>query len=626
MIIKLDVPMDVVVLGAIDGMAIGVLAVGLVLIYRASRVINLAHAELGAAAAAVSAALVRDSHLPYGLAVAIGVVGAGVVGVLEEVLVVRRLRQAPRAVSLIATVGLAELLLAGSIWVIDGIANRRGGYPVPFTAKVSVAGVTLGAPQLMILTVVPLLTVLLAAFLRYTNIGVAVRAASENREAAQLAAVPVDRIRALIWGLAGVLTAVVTLMLLAGQPIVGAEAVGPEVLFEALAACVLARFASLPRALVGGVAIGIVEQVVFNNWPSGGVRDLVLFAVVAAALLLPGRGPSGAASGDDEPSSWGRPLPRRWPGPAGWLLALMGFAAAGLVSLAVTNARTLTFTEIVAYAVLALSTTFVVGVAGHVSLGQVAFFGLGAAVSYQLSVSAGVPFWLAFLGAGVVASVASIVVGLPSLRLPGLFFAVTTLGFALAAQGWLLAQPWLVGSGVTAPRPVLGPVDLAGQRSYFVFALIVLAGAAWIVRNVLGSGPGRRVVALRDNEAAAAAFAVPVVRTRVLIFALAGFLAGIGGALYGHGLQNFSVSDFPVANPGLQIGAVDSLRIVAIAVIGGLGSISGAIAAAVLVVGVDQFTTSSALRLLVSSVGLLALLLALPGGLASVGRRVVGRA
>jgi branched-chain amino acid transport system permease protein len=126
------------------------------------------------------------------------------------------------------------------------------------------------------------------------------------------------------------------------------------------------------------------------------------------------------------------------------------------------------------------------------------------------------------------------------------------------------------------------------------------------------------MVAVRDNEAAAASFAVPVLRTKLLAFAVAGFLAGVAGALYGHGLQSLSVNDFPAANPGLQIGAIDSLGMVAIAAIGGLGSVTGAVVAAGLIVGVDQLTANVALRLLASSAGLLVVLLALPSGLAGV--------
>jgi branched-subunit amino acid ABC-type transport system permease component len=610
--------LETIVIGLVTGMGVGALAMGLVLVYRASRVINLAHAEVGAAAAAVAAWLVRDQNVPYWVAAVVAVAAAGLAGAFVEAVVIRRLRTAPRVVVMVATVGVTELLLAAGIAVINATSHRGGGYPSPATGSVHVGSVVLQGPELVLLGTVPVLAVLVAAWLRLTAVGTAVRAASENRDAAQLAGVPVDRVVTLVWAVAAAMSAVVSLILLAGKPLVGTESLGPHLLFQALAAAVLARFTSLPRALAGGLLIGLVQQVVFYNWP-GGLADVVLFGLVLVALLVQHRG----RPRTDEASSWLFSGARRlgsgsrspWSAPVVGAVCLVAFA---LLSRLATNARTLSYTEIAAYAMLAVSTSLLAGVAGHVSLGQVAFFGLGAAVSYQLAVSVGWPFWLALVGAGVIAALASMIVGLPSLRVPGLLFAVTTLGFALAAQGWLLAQPWMVGSGVLAPRPILGPVDLAGQRAYFVFALVVLALVAWVTRNLLRSGPGRQIVAVRDNEATAAAFAVPLVRTKLLAFAAAGFIAGVAGAVYGHGLQNFSVNDFPVANPGLQAGAIDSLRIVAIAVIGGLGSIPGAIAAAALIVGVNQLTDSVALQLLTSSVGLLVLLLVLPGGLASL--------
>jgi ABC-type branched-subunit amino acid transport system permease subunit len=295
-------------------------------------------------------------------------------------------------------------------------------------------------------------------------------------------------------------------------------------------------------------------------------------------------------------------------------LAVAAVAAVALAS----NSQALTLTEIAAYATLAVSATLIVGVAGHLSLGQVAFFGIGAAVSYQLSTSVGLPFWLAFLAAGGCAAAASVLVGVPAVRAPGPVFAVTSLGFALVASGWLLGRSWLLGPGVTVPRPIMGPIDLAAQRSYLVFAIVVLGGGAWLATSLLRRAPGRQIVAVRDNEATAAAFGVPVVATKVLAFAVAGFLAGVAGAVYGHGLQSLTVNDFPVSSPGLQIGAVDGVRIVAIAVIGGLGSVWGAVAAAALIVGVNELTTSVELRLATTGVGLLVVLLVAPRGLAGI--------
>jgi ABC-type branched-subunit amino acid transport system permease subunit len=150
--------------------------------------------------------------------------------------------------------------------------------------------------------------------------------------------------------------------------------------------------------------------------------------------------------------------------------------------------------------------------------------------------------------------------------------------------------------------------------------VIVLAAALGGAQVLLRGGWGRRMVAVRDNEAAAASFGIPAAATTLLAFAVAGFLAGIAGAVYGHGLQTVSVNDFPVASPGLQIGAVDSLRILAIAVVGGLGSPAGAVAGAALVVGVDELTHSVALRLATSGLGLLVVLMLAPQGLAGLWR------
>ncbi len=613
----MTVTLAMLVAGLIAGLGIGGLGAGLVLVFRASRVINLAHAELGGAAAALCAWLAGPGGLPFAVAVVLAVGATALVGAVVEVMVVRRVGAGSGAAVMIATAGVAELLLALSLVTIAGTTGRRT-YPVPFTARIVLGrGVVLTGADVALLVIVPLLAAAMATVLGRTGIGAAIRAATDNPEAARLAGVPVGRLSALAWAAAAALSAVVVICLLAGRPIVGTEALGPEVLFESLAAALVARFQNLPRALAAGLAIGVIVQVAQYNWP-GGVADVLLLVVVAGAAAAIGWRPAGR--GDDRRSWLAVPVlhsgRRNRRGTVVAAVALAGAAGAG-AALA-SNSQALTLTEIAAYATLAVSTTLIVGVAGQLSLGQVAFFGIGAAASYQLSVSVGLPFWLAFLGAGGCAAVASVLVGLPAVRGSGPVFAVTSLGFALVAAGWLLGRTWLLGSGVNIPRPILGPVDLAAERTYFVFAMVVLGGAALIATFLLRRSPGRRIVAVRDNEAAAASFGITTAATKVTAFAVAGFLAGVAGAVYGHGLQSVSINDFPVASPGLQIGALDSLRIVAIAVIGGLGSVWGAIIAAGVIVGVDQLTNSVALRLATTGMGLLVVLLLAPRGLAGL--------
>src|SRR6202040_4022383 len=126
---------------------------------------------------------------------------------------IRPLRNAPRAVVLIATLGVTQLLLAVSIIVINGIGNRNAGYPSPFRATLDLGhGVVLHGPDLLLLGVVPALASVLAGFLSWTNVGAAVRATSENRDAARLAGIPVGRIGTLVWAIAAALSAVTALM------------------------------------------------------------------------------------------------------------------------------------------------------------------------------------------------------------------------------------------------------------------------------------------------------------------------------------------------------------------------------------------------------------------------------
>jgi ABC-type branched-subunit amino acid transport system permease subunit len=414
--------------------------------------------------------------------------------------------------------------------------------------------------------------------------------------------------------LAAMLSAVTALLLAPGKGLTVTESLGPDLLMRALAAAVLARMTSLPKAFAAGIALGVIEKVGLWNWSVGQV-ELILFVVILGAMLLQARG----GTRSDEASSWSfgqlvRPVPRALQGlrivrSMNWTMAIVLSAIAAALPLFLSNSQTFLLTTVVAFAIVGLSVTVLTGYGGQISLGQIAFFGIGAATSYQLTFELYVPFWLSLLLSGLAGALASMVVGIPALRIRGLFLAITTLGFALVSQKWLLAQTWMSGSGVIATRPYIGPLDFAGQKAYYELALGGLLFAAWITRNVLRSGVGRNLLAVRDNEGHGAAFTVPVMRTKLYAFGISGFLAAFGGAIYGHGIERFQVNNFPVA---------DSLRVVSMTIVGGLGSIPGTILGAFFVIGVDRLIDVGYLRLLTTSIGLLALLLYLPGGFGQV--------
>jgi len=239
-----------------------------------------------------------------------------------------------------------------------------------------------------------------------------------------------------------------------------------------------------------------------------------------------------------------------------------------------------------------------------------------------------VPLPLLLLFAGAITTVVAVIVGLPALRMPGLFLAVTTLGFAIFMQEAVLATPcWTVPgihktlcTGLPNPastligRPTLFGLSLQSQRSFAWFSLAVLVLSILAVRVWRDKGVARRLVAVRDNELGAAAMGIPVLRTKLLAFALSGFMAGYAGACLAFSTQRFSTETF---DPTI------SFIIISMVVIGGLGSIPGAVLGAVYLEGLPAlFGANATIQFLTSGLGLIAFILYLPGGLGELLHRL----
>jgi ABC-type branched-subunit amino acid transport system permease subunit len=611
-----ELPVSVIFLGAIVGLSYGLLATGLVLVYRAQRIINLAHAQLGVIGSAVLAYCKLQLDLPWAVAAAIGIAVAALVGVTVERTVLRRLADAPRVIVLVATIGAAQLFVFLAYLILKAIDDRGLAFPLPFDDRVAIGKyLVLTDTHLLILRVIPPVAVLVAVVLRFTSFGLAVRASAENADAAKLAGIPTRRVAMGVWAIAGALAAVSSICLAPDKGLALTDTLGPELLVRALAAAVLARMVHLGRAFLAGILIGVLEQLVFWNSSNNGVTELALFLVILVAFALQTRRREGSRS--DERSSWEltrlmRPMPSRLQADrrvraAGWLGlgAVMGIGA--VVPFWLSSSQTFLLTGIVTLAMLAVSVSLLTGTSGQISLGQVAFLGLGAAIAYQVVKEHSVPFLPAVLVAGAAGALAAVAIGLPALRRQGLFLAVTTLAFALVAQKWMLQRDWMAGVGATLHRPEVLGVSFRSQHAFYLVALAGLLLAMLLARSVLSGPLGRTMVAVRDNERQAAALGVDTTRVKLLAFAVSGFIAAAAGALYGYGAEQFSPDSFPVA---------DGLRIVSVAVIGGLGSISGTVLAALLVFGVDRLVDVAEIRLMMTALGLLLILMFLPSGFA----------
>ena len=606
-----ETPLPVVVLGTIIGLTYGLLSVGLVLIYRTNRLINFAHGQIGAFGAAVFAVAVTRWHVPYWVALPPALLLAAGTGAFAEVAVVRRLRKAPAIMSVVATLGLGQFLVLFST-AINSQASALAPQP-PFLPEFTIGALLVTRAYSGMLLLSPLVVLAIGAFLKFSRVGLAIRGAAANEEAALMTGVFASRMSSLAWGLAGALAAFSAILTLPTQPWITGDSFGPHLLLIALTGAVLARMQSLPVALLAGTVIGITEQLLLRNYGEAGLVEVVLFFIILGSLLLQRqRVGRGEAKGSWAAVQAAAPLPLAirqvrsvrllFPSLAG--VVVLGLA---LMPLVISNANAVKVTGIFGFVIVGLSVGVITGLGGQLSLGQFAIAAVGAFASFQIARRTG-NYFVAFFYGGLAGAAVSVLIGLPALRIRGLLLTVTTLSFALVMPNYLLHQDFLLGTGQDPGRPiVLGrPLDSGG--SYYYVGLVTVLVAFVLARNIRTSGIGRRLVAVRDNEDAARAFTVSATVTKLQGFALAGFLAGIGGAMYGHALSLINAATFTTNI---------SIDVVKMAVIGGLGLLSGPVIGAVFVFGVT-FVPLDTAGLAATALGQLLVIMYLPGGLGSL--------
>ena len=618
-----DLAPQAIIVGLFTGLAYSLLAAGLVLVYRATRVINFAHGQIGALCAGVLFLLVREYHWPYLAALAAALGLGALIGLVVELGVVRRLAGASRLVLLVATIGITQVVLLVQVLLPDP-KTLDSEFPVPIDRTLKVGSVLLIGDHFMVLAAAPAVIIGLALFLKATPYGIAIRAVARNPEAASLAGINPRRISMLVWVLAGLLSALTAVLI---DPLRGSAgglsvALGPGLLLRALGAGLVGGLDNLPRVLAGGLGIGVLEALLYTNFPTTpGLVDALLFAAILLMLL---RRRTGA---DDDQGAWvsaaASPVPVElrdlwWVRHLNRLLAGAAVAVALLLPVLVTTSSGLyLWSRVLVLALVALSLTVLTGWAGQLSLGQFAFVGVGSVGTGAL-VARGMPFLAAVGYATVLGVLVALAVGAPALRLKGLFLAITTLGFAGAAHGYLFGLSWLLPGGQATVVPgAVGPINLRSYQVYYYFCLLVLVAAAFSVRRLRRTGIGRAFIAVQDNEPAASAFSLSPTVAKLTAFAVSGGLAALAGGLLAGLDREYGSASF---GPDL------SLQMVAMAVIGGLGSVSGALLGAVYIVGVPTLLgNSAAVKLAMSGIGLLVLLLFQPDGLVGLALRIRDR-
>lgn len=617
-------PLGIVGLGVVAGTVTALGAMGIILVYRANRFINFAHGALGSMVGVIAIGMVLEHGVSYWLALPVAVAVGALVGAAVEFLVIRRFQNASRLVLTVASIGLAQLL--GGLELIGSKAIKfvslTGGFNAPLDVDFKLDIYTFHGDEVLIVLIVPAVIAGLAWFLLKTDAGIGVRASAENVERALLLGIPVRRLSTYVWLIAGGL-ATLTFMLQAPfsgiKP--GAAANGPTVLLPLLAAAVIARMESLPTAFVAGIGLGIMEQIVsWNNRDKPSAVYVVYVVVILAALVLQRGKLSRAQEGAG--SSWSsigiiKPVPlelRHLPEVRALKVAVL--SVLGLAAVILPRGWGLADQRIAAVAVvwamIGVSLVILTGWGGNISLGQFGIAGIAGMVAGNVVANNDMDFILVILLSAAVGGIASLLVGIPALRIRGLFLAVTTLAFAIMLDAFVLNQnnfPQFVQTDVARPL-ILERFDASdrtdGNYIMYVACLVFLVLSIMAALGVRKARSGRVLIATRDNQRAADAASVATQNAKLSGFVLAGVIAGVAGALSVY------------LNTALAVGTFDpvsSVTVFSTAVIGGLGSVTGAIIGVLLFKYLETLTFLGDLRLAINGAGLLVVLYMLPGGL-----------
>ncbi|MCZ7536482.1 MAG: ABC transporter permease [Acidimicrobiia bacterium] len=612
-------PPGILLLGTVFGSLYALNAMGLALVYRASRVVNFAQGELGSLGAVLGIMAFLHWSFPFFLAVGGGLVVCAAMGLAMEVLVVRRFREAPRLTVAVVTIALAQVLAGASLVVpllVEGGRDER--FAVPFGAKLTIFPVIFDSNHLVAIVVVPVVLVALAVFLRFTDYGTAIRASADNVDRAGLLGVPTARVSAMVWMIAGFLSALAVLLRV---PIVGfgsfssVSGSGPSLLLFTLAAGVMGRMERLPRIAVAAVALGVIQEAAIWNYSNTTLVDQMLVVLIVVALLV--QRDAFSRIRETGISSWKslreiRPVPaelRRIPEVmwASVAVKVVVIAAAMSVPLVASPSQVGAASLLLIYSVVAISLWILTGWAGHISLGHWAVVGFGGATTAVLYGRHGIDAVPALVAGAVVGGAVCVLLGIPALRIRGPFVAVTTLAFAVTSYTYFLRErhlPWFIEERIERPR-LLGRIAIETDVNVYYFALAVLIIVILGVRGLRSSRTGRVLIAARDNSLAAEAVTLDTRRAQLTAFAISGSIAGLAGGVY------------VIHQKGLHTDAFSpdiSMLIFSMIVLGGLGSMSGAVLGAVYIRGAEFFLPNG-WDLVASGAGILALLLLLPEGL-----------
>jgi branched-chain amino acid transport system permease protein len=598
---------DYTINGLIIGNIYALLAVGLALIFGVSRLINFAHGSvyLVGAYAGFVATTMLGLPLPVTF-VAVIVVGA-LLGLLIERFGLRPLQGYAHIAPLLATIGISFVL--DQLVQLTFAATPRALPSDLLDKRFPLGSGTIGALDLVIAAVGLTSAGLLYYFLRFTQLGWAVRATAQDRDAAQQMGVDVNAVNRTVFAIASGLGAVSGLL-------VGMyyNYIDPAMSFQAtlkgVVAQVVGGVGNVPGAIAGSLLLGVVESYGIALFGTS-YRNLFAFVLLVVVLVLRPNGLfASARQTPPEPMTGTFIAPSEPFALSPRMLIVIAVGLALLPAVYPDPYIMQTFSNAWLYAMLGLSLTLIAGTVGMISLGHAALLSIGGYASALLALNFGIPVGITILLAGVITAALGTILVFPSFRLRGHYFSIATLAVgeivSLVILNWEGLTRGPIGlSGI--PSLSLFGIDLDSAESVYWFTFAVLVVLVMLQFRLLGSHLGRVLRAVRDDDVAARSYGIRLDRYKALAFAFGSFAAGISGGITAH---LYSYINHETFNAQLSILALT------IVILGGMGNVAGAVVGSVLLIGLPEvFRIAAEYRVLIYGLVLLLLVRFRPQGL-----------
>ena len=586
------------------GCTYAIVAVGLVLTYQATGVFNFAYGAQAYVSAYAFTKLVQNQHMPVGVAFVLSVlVLAPLLGLAFDRLLFSKIPNSNTMAKLVTGISLF-VGIPSLLSVLFGNANTYSPPSIlfdPNTVYFRVFGTPVNGIYITTVVTTVVILIALVALMRFTSLGLQMRGAVESRRLIELDGVNAGRVVGVAWMISGVMAGLAGVLL---APIYG------ELQFSDYAALMVAAFAaaawavlrSMPIAALVAVLMGVVATTlqgylpVSSVWSSAVLTSLPFIVLVAALLIVPGlrtldstKDPLSSVDPPTPPSAATIRAPQLEKfARVGWYVLLGAFVVSMLTWLPTTWENV--FNAGLVYSTVFLSITLITGMGGQLSLAQATLAGVGAFTAAQLANHLGLNLLLGGLVGAVAAALVAVVLAFASVRLRGLGLALLTIAAALFFDYTVFPQLTSTNGAALIVKPEWVGLGIANPNghAFFVLAMVILLACIAVVKLVRKGTTGRFLGAMRGSETASAGMGINLRWQHIVVFAISGAVAGIGGTM-------LSIQQQQV-NPQLFVYEI-SLVFVVVVVTTGASTVEGAVQAGFGFVVLQQLLTYVPARL-----------------------------